>query len=110
MKEYKVLSQKDKWFSGKFDPDALEQALNSYAAQGWNVAGCVTASMPGLMGGNREEMVIILERDNNRQAEETARQQRLKDAAAKTFASPSPPKPAATSPKPAGGEPDVYTL
>lgn len=33
MKEYKVLTQKDKWFSGKFDPQALENALNSYAEQ-----------------------------------------------------------------------------
>lgn len=29
MKQYKVLSQKDKWFSGKFDPDKLEKALNA---------------------------------------------------------------------------------
>src|SRR6185436_18156204 len=33
MKQYKVLTQKDKWFSGKFDPDQLEQALNAYAQQ-----------------------------------------------------------------------------
>ena len=32
MKEYKVLTQKDKWFSGKFNPETLEQALNAYAA------------------------------------------------------------------------------
>lgn len=34
MKEYKVLTQKDKWFSGKFDPANLEQAINAYASQG----------------------------------------------------------------------------
>ena len=34
MKEYKVLSQKDKWFSGKFDPTKLEEGLNAYAQQG----------------------------------------------------------------------------
>lgn len=34
-KEYKVLTQKDKWFSGKFDPAKLEEALNAYAEQGW---------------------------------------------------------------------------
>ncbi|QDU60427.1 hypothetical protein Pan216_12660 [Planctomycetes bacterium Pan216] len=27
-REYKVLTQKDKWFSGKFDPEKLEEALN----------------------------------------------------------------------------------
>jgi len=61
-KEYKVLTQKDKWFSGKFDPEKLEGAINAYARQGWRVIGCATASIPGLIGGTREEMVIILER------------------------------------------------
>ena len=63
MKEYKVLTQKDKWFSGKFDPELLEQAINSYAVQGWRVISAATASFPGLFSGNREEMVIIMERD-----------------------------------------------
>lgn len=31
MKEYFVLTMKDKWFSGKFDPQALQNALNAYA-------------------------------------------------------------------------------
>ncbi len=62
MKEYKVLTQKDKWFSQKFDPEALEKALNSYASQGWKVVSAVTANIAGL-GGNREEIIIILERD-----------------------------------------------
>ena len=34
MYEYKVLSQKDRFFSGKFDPQKLEDALNSYAGTG----------------------------------------------------------------------------
>lgn len=63
MKEYKVLTQKDKWFSGKFDPEKLEQALNAYAEQGWEVASSATATFPGLMSGNREEMVVILVRE-----------------------------------------------
>ena len=63
MKEYKVLSQKDKWFSSKFDPDKLEEAINSYAQQGWRVISCATASFPGFMSGNREEMIVLLERD-----------------------------------------------
>ena len=61
-REYKVLTQKDKWFSGKFDPEKLEGAINAYARQGWRVIGCATASIPGLIVGSREEMVIILER------------------------------------------------
>ena len=63
MKEYKILSQKDKWFSGKFDPQRLEDAINSYAQQGWVVKAAVTAEIPGIMGHAREEAIIILERD-----------------------------------------------
>lgn len=63
VKQYKVLTQKDKWFSGKFDPEKLEGAINAYAKQGWRVVGCATASMPGLFNNNREEMIIIMERD-----------------------------------------------
>ena len=61
-KEYKVLTQKDKWFTGKFDPEKLEEALNAYAGQGWVVKTAATASIHGMLGGNREELVVILER------------------------------------------------
>jgi hypothetical protein len=63
VKEYKVLTQKDKWFSGKFDPEKLEAALNAYAEQGWRVIACTTATFPSLMGSGREEMITMLERD-----------------------------------------------
>jgi hypothetical protein len=59
--EYKVLTQKDKWFSGKFDPEKLEQALNAYAKQGWRMRGMASASVPGF-GGNRDELIFVLER------------------------------------------------
>ena len=62
MKEYKVMTQKDRWFGGKFDPEKLEGAINSYAAQGWSVVSMATASIPSF-GGNREEMVILFERE-----------------------------------------------
>jgi hypothetical protein len=62
MYEYKVVTQKDKWFSGKFDPAILEQALNAYAQQGWRVIGCATADIPGF-GTNRQEFVTLLERE-----------------------------------------------
>lgn len=61
-KEYKVLSQKDKWYSGKFDPALLEKALNDYADMGYQVVCSTTASIPSLTG-TREEMILILERD-----------------------------------------------
>ncbi|AEF81006.1 DUF4177 domain-containing protein [Leadbettera azotonutricia] len=63
MKEYKVLTQKDKWFSSKFDPARLEMALNAYAEQGWRVISCTTGDFPGFVGKERQEMVVILERD-----------------------------------------------
>lgn len=63
MKEYKIVSQKDKWFSGKFDPQILEQALNSYAKQGWRIVEAFSASIAALFGGAREEAIFILERD-----------------------------------------------
>lgn len=63
MKEYKILSQKDKWFSGKFDPAVLEEALNAYAKQGWNLVAAFSADIPGMFGAAREEAIMILERD-----------------------------------------------
>jgi hypothetical protein len=62
MKEYKVLTQKDKFIGGKFDPVKLETALNSYAEQGWRVVATATAQVPGL-AGNREEIILVMERD-----------------------------------------------
>jgi len=34
MHEYKVLTERDKRFTGSFDADTLEATLNSYAAEG----------------------------------------------------------------------------
>ncbi|MDR0720248.1 MAG: DUF4177 domain-containing protein [Treponema sp.] len=63
MKEYKVLTQKDKWFSSKFDPGRLEEALNAYAGEGWRVVSCVCGDFPGFVGRERQEIVIIMERE-----------------------------------------------
>lgn len=60
-KQYKVMTQKDKWFSQKFDPERFEQALNAYAKEGWIVKSICTASIPGF-GGNREEIIVVFER------------------------------------------------
>ena len=62
MKEYKVLTQKDKFIGGKFDPMKLEEALNSYAKQGWRVVAASTADIVGF-GTNRQEFITIMERD-----------------------------------------------
>ena len=63
MKEYKILTQKDKWYSGKFNPEQLENALNAYAQQGWKVVAVSTGNVKAIFGENREEIIIILERD-----------------------------------------------
>lgn len=61
VKEYKVMTQKDRFFSGKFDPEKLESAINSYAEQGWEVVSVATASIPSF-GGTRDELIVVLER------------------------------------------------
>lgn len=62
MKEYKVMTQKDRFFSGKFDPEKLEGAINAYAAEGWVFKGAATADIPSFTGA-RQEIVIIFERE-----------------------------------------------
>jgi hypothetical protein len=63
MKEYKVLTQKDKWFSSKFNPLTLESAINAYAEQGWRVIAVTSADFPGALGNARNELIVVLERD-----------------------------------------------
>lgn len=62
MKQYKVMTQKDRFFAGKFDPEKLEAAINSYAKEGWEVIAVTTANVPSFTGA-REEMIVVLERD-----------------------------------------------
>lgn len=62
MKEYKVMTQKDRFFAGKFDPEKLESAMNAYAGEGWRVIAVTTASIPSFTG-TREELITVMERD-----------------------------------------------
>ncbi len=61
-KEYKLLTQKDKCFEGKFDLARLEEALNHYAHHGWVVRSMVTPHVMGFSGTLKEEIVVLLER------------------------------------------------
>jgi hypothetical protein len=36
-KQYMVLTQKDRVFGGKFNPEKVQQALNDFAAEGWTL-------------------------------------------------------------------------
>ncbi len=67
MKEYKVLSQTDNFFGGKFDQEKLEGALNAYAKQGWCVITTASAEFRSF-AGNREQLFIILEREITEQS------------------------------------------
>ncbi len=60
--QYKVLTQRDRFFEGKFDLGRLEEALNHYASQGWMVRAMSTPHVIGFSGGPREEIVVLLER------------------------------------------------
>lgn len=60
MKQYKVIKQKDGFFSGNFSPEALEEQLNSFSADGWRV---ISAGTTGQSGGKRDEFIVIMERD-----------------------------------------------
>lgn len=62
MIEYKVLTQKDRFFGGKFDPVKLETAVNAYAQEGWEVVSMATANIPALTM-SREELIVLLKRE-----------------------------------------------
>ena len=61
MKQYKVLTLKEKFLPARFDPEALEGILNSHASEGWTVKAMATAKIRSF--GQREELVVILERE-----------------------------------------------
>ncbi len=63
MFEYKVLTERDRTFSGTFDLDALEAALNDYASDGWRLAEAFVAA--NFAKSAKAEMVMILERDSS---------------------------------------------
>ncbi|CAN5775741.1 DUF4177 domain-containing protein [soil metagenome] len=60
MVEYKVLTERDSLFAGHFDPEALEAALNRYAAEGWRVVESLLAA--SLWKSLKAEIVVVLER------------------------------------------------
>ena len=60
MYEYRVLTERDKRFTGGFDPDTLEATLNSIASEGWKLVEAVSTA--NLMKSAKAEMIMILER------------------------------------------------
>ncbi|MHC1720541.1 MAG: DUF4177 domain-containing protein [Clostridiaceae bacterium] len=60
MKEYKVLTRKDKFFTAGYSPEAYENALNAYAKEGWEV---VSVTGGDFAEGIPKDIVTIFERD-----------------------------------------------
>lgn len=65
-KEYRVITQADQWFMGKFSPERMTVLMNTLSAEGWRVIAVATADRAtwfGSFGGStRQEMVVFLER------------------------------------------------
>jgi hypothetical protein len=61
MLEYTVLTERDTKFTGKFDAESLETALNSYAAEGWRVVEGVLAA--NVAKSAQAQIFVILERE-----------------------------------------------
>ena len=61
MYEYKVLTERDSKFSGRFDSESLEQVLNGYAADGWRVVSGFLAT--SVWKSSKTDIVVILERE-----------------------------------------------
>jgi hypothetical protein len=66
---YKVVTQRDGFFEGKFDPVRLEGLVNSLAVQGWRVVSVASTDVStffgpiwGVRGGSRQELIIFLEK------------------------------------------------
>lgn len=62
MKMFKVMTQKDRAFGGKFNPEKVEEALNAMGREGWEMIGVTSAEFPSLTGG-RQELVLFLHKD-----------------------------------------------
>jgi hypothetical protein len=62
--QYKVITQKDRFFSNKFNPALIERALNEYAQDGWVFKNAVSADF-GSLGVSRNELIIFMEKAPN---------------------------------------------
>jgi hypothetical protein len=59
--EYKVLTRDDRRWTGKFTPENLENALNSYAAEGWRVVSSIPVTGVWTLGTS--QVMVVLERE-----------------------------------------------
>lgn len=82
-KEYKVVTQTDQWFMGKFNPDRLSVYMNQLSSESWEVVAVTTADRAtwfGSFGGtSRQEIVVFLERVVQAETTFTVRQDTVGD-------------------------------
>jgi len=66
-KQYKVLTTSNKIFGSKFDPNKVEEIINSYARVGWVVISITSADKGANTGFNKsirmQELIIVMEAD-----------------------------------------------
>ncbi len=62
VREYKILTPRDRIFDGRFDLTRLEEALNHFARQGWVAKSTLTPHVKGFSGALEETIVVLLER------------------------------------------------
>jgi hypothetical protein len=62
VRQYKLLTSKDKLFDGKFDLARLEEVLNQFAKQGWTAKAMTLPHIKGYGGVAEETVVVLLER------------------------------------------------
>ncbi len=62
VREFKLLTPRDKIFDGKFDLARLEEALNHFGRQGWSVKAMSTPHVKNFTGVLEEVIVVVLER------------------------------------------------
>ena len=62
VRQYKLLTSKDKYFDGRFDLTRLEEAMNHFAKQGWTVKAMTLPHIKGYGGVTEETVVVLLEK------------------------------------------------
>ena len=61
--QYKVLTERDSRFAGRFDAETLEQALNAYANDGWKVV--MGFNVASVWKSLKSTIMIVLEKDGS---------------------------------------------
>lgn len=63
MYEYKVIQIREKLIGGKMSADKVEELLNKYAAEGWQLKTITSADVKGRVGpGAVEGLLVTFER------------------------------------------------